>query len=318
MNKRERVMAAIQGKPVDRIPVLFTAHFPKELALGDEGVASHLHFFDVVSPDIQKIMNGYLVPNMGPIRNPVDWRCFHRLTDEHAFVQKQLAFCERILEKADPLAYQMGTIHGVVASSIHPVEKEYGYDGVRRLLCEHLRQEPQVVRDAMRRVADCLCMLAQGYIRLGMQSVFYASLGGERELFTDEEFERYVEPLDKQVLNATLEAGGQNLLHMCKDNLSLNRYSRYEGLYVMANWSVHGNNPPLCEGRRLFPSTALVGGFSNTGGSLFSGDSKKIAEDIQSIIAQTGTERFILGADCSLPAGFPFEHLNTAMHCLET
>ena len=45
MTKRERVIAAIEGKKVDAIPSSFSLHFPKNQAVGDEAVAAHLKFF---------------------------------------------------------------------------------------------------------------------------------------------------------------------------------------------------------------------------------------------------------------------------------
>ena len=40
MTKRERVIAAIEGKKVDAIPSSFSLHFPKNQAVGDEAVAA--------------------------------------------------------------------------------------------------------------------------------------------------------------------------------------------------------------------------------------------------------------------------------------
>ena len=73
MTKRERVIAAIEGKKVDAIPSSFSLHFPKNQAVGDEAVAAHLKFFKETDTDIVKVMNEHLVPYYGMIRTPKDY-----------------------------------------------------------------------------------------------------------------------------------------------------------------------------------------------------------------------------------------------------
>ena len=55
MTKKERVIAAIKGQPVDRIPSGFWLHFPESCFYGDAAVQAHLKFFRETETDIQKI-----------------------------------------------------------------------------------------------------------------------------------------------------------------------------------------------------------------------------------------------------------------------
>ena len=54
----------------------------------------------------------------------------------------------------------------------------------------------------MKRIADGLCQLAGKFVELGLDGILYAGLGGERFLFTDQEFEEYIMPFDKQIMKA--------------------------------------------------------------------------------------------------------------------
>ena len=36
-------------------------------------------------------------------------------------------------------------------------------------------------------------------------------------------------PFDKQIMKACLEAGGHNILHMCKTDVNFDRYDSYKG-----------------------------------------------------------------------------------------
>ena len=48
MTKRERVLAALQGKPVDCVPAGFSLHFPKDKNSGEAWVQAHLTFFQEI------------------------------------------------------------------------------------------------------------------------------------------------------------------------------------------------------------------------------------------------------------------------------
>ena len=83
------------------------------------------------------------------------------------FIQRQLDFTKAILDGYKGNGYSLGTLHGITASSIHPIEKAYGYDESRTLLVEHLREKEGPVLDAMKRIVDCMCRLAWGYKEAG-------------------------------------------------------------------------------------------------------------------------------------------------------
>lgn len=183
MKKRERVFAAMKHEPVDRIPCYFTTHFAREAAFGQAAVEEHLKFFREVNPDIQKIMNENLVPNMGSIKTPEDWKCIRTITLKDKFMEDEIELVKRVLDRCDRDAFNIGTLHGIVASTIHPIEPDYGYMPVRQLLCS-LRQNKGPVLDAMKRLrrtvpAREICGTSG--------RILYAGLGGERFLFTDQE-----------------------------------------------------------------------------------------------------------------------------------
>lgn len=318
MKKRERVLAAIAGQPVDRIPAYFTMHFPPEVSFGERGVQEHIRFYEEVNPDIQKIMNEHLVPNMGPIRTPDDWNQIRTITLKDKFMADQVELVQRVYERMGKDGFNIGTLHGTVASTIHPIEKDYGYDEVRKLLCAHLREKKQPVLDAMRRIADAMAQLAVKYIEIGLDGMLYASLGGERFLFTDDEFAEYIAPLDQMILKAAQEAGGHNILHMCKTDVNFDRYRSYAGLYEIVNWGVYEAGLSLTEARTRFPDVALMGGLSNRVGPLVEGPVEAIAGEVQNVVEEAGRTRFILGTDCTLPTGTPYTHMRAAVDALET
>lgn len=309
MKKRERVLAAIEGREVDCVPVGFSLHFPKGNERGQVGADVHLKFFRETDTDIVKIMNENLVPDVGEIRRPEDWDRIPVYSMKDDFMQNQLDLVKRILDQADPDAFMLGTLHGICASAIHPIEARYGYEAVRELFCTHYREKKQPMVDAFKRISDGMCQLAAAYKELGVDGIYYAALGGERHYFSDEEFAELIAPLDRMILKASKDAGGKNFLHMCKDDLNMERYRSYGGLVDVVNWGVYETGFSLEEGRSMFPGTAVMGGLANRSGVMVEGTIEELKAEVKRIIRDFGKTSFILGADCTLPTEIPYERI---------
>ena len=316
MTKRERVLAALAGKPLDRIPAGFSLHFPREKNAGEAGVQAHLEFFRETGTDIVKIMNENLVPKQGDIRSPEDWACIGPISREAPFIQRQLDFTKEILDRWEGDAYSLGTLHGITASTIHPIEADYGYDPVRTLLTEHLRENSAPVLDAMKRIAEGMCQLAWGYAEAGVDGIYYASLGGEARWFTDEEFDRWIAPFDKLILSEIRKAGCAAFLHICKDGLRMERYRSYGECCDVVNWGVFEAPCSLEEGKALFPGKTLMGGLANRSGPLVEGSREELCAAVREVVETAGPQGFILGADCTLPTEIPYERIRWAVEAL--
>ena len=274
MTKRERVIAAIEGKKVDAIPSSFSLHFPKNQAVGDEAVAAHLKFFKETDTDIVKVMNEHLVPYYGMIRTPKDYYelipSFSRNTN---IIEDQIEMTKKIMDGVDKDAFTMGTLHGMCASGIHPLEKMgegYNYDQVRQMQVDFLRWDEKKMLDSMERIADGMCILAERYIKdAGVDSVYYAGLGAETR--------------------------------WCKSGLNMKRYDEdYAALADVVNWGVYEAPMTLADGKKQFPGKTILGGLENRSGVLVDGDEYDVRREVIKVVENFGREGFILGADCTL------------------
>ncbi len=303
MTKKERVIAAIKGEAVDKVPSSFSLHFPKDVAFGDAAVEAHLKFFEESDTDILKIMNENLVPYMGEIHQGSDYHMVREMTMEDDFMKAQVELVKKILDRCDKDAFTLGTLHGVTASSIHPLEKidpSRTYDEVREMLCRLLHEDKDTVLAGMQRVTNVMCDLARTYIELGVDGVYYAALGGETRFFTDEEFEQWIKPLDLQIMKAIKDAGGYCFLHICKDGLNMDRYKDYGSYADVVNWGVYEAPFSLEEGRKMFAGKTIMGGLPNRHGVLVDGPAEAVKEETRKVIREFGKTGFILGADCTL------------------
>ena len=301
MKNRERVLAAVSGKPVDYVPAGFWIHFPKDCFETEKSIQAHLDFFDKTGTGIMKIMNENLVPCDIPIEKASDWK---NITD-------QIEIVKRILDKTHDKGVTLLTVHGIVASAWHARGGSAGYETGRQLLVNHLRENPSAVHSAYEVISDALVILVEEAISAGIDGIYYAALGGEDYLYTEEEFQEFVKPYDIKILKAAQKSPCFNVLHICKDHVNLSRYKDYPADVV--NWGVYKQNPSLEEGRKVFPNSAILGGLNDRSGVLVGGTDVEIEDEVFNILGRMGTTKFILGADCTLPTEISYSKIRTAV-----
>ena len=81
MDKRTRVLNAMNKKEVDHVPVGFWFHFSGEEAEGDACIQAHLKYYRETDMDFVKIMcDGYFPYPLPEIRTVEDWKKLEPLT----------------------------------------------------------------------------------------------------------------------------------------------------------------------------------------------------------------------------------------------
>ncbi|MCD8167837.1 MAG: uroporphyrinogen III decarboxylase [Clostridiales bacterium] len=306
MTKRERVIAAIEGRETDGIPSAFSLHFPPEQKLGAAGVEAHLKFFQEADTDMIKIMNEYRLPINGVIRTPEEYnQAIPRDYRHQQFLKNQLEFTKNIMERADKEAFSMGTLHGACPSSYLPfmnMGDGYTVPEGNHLLAAFLRWNETIMLEAMQRVTDGLCDLAEAYIKeAGLDGVYYAAPGGASKWLTDEEHAKWIKPFDIQIMKSIKEAGGYCILHICQSNVNMNRFDKdYAELADVVNWGVYDVPMSLEEGRKHFLGKTVLGGLANHSGAMVNGTAEEVRQEVQRIVKGFGRRALILGADCTL------------------
>lgn len=311
MNNRENTIAAVRGEKVDHIPSGFWLHFPESCFHGEAAVQAHLDFFRESETDIMKIMNENVIPCSVPIVRPEDWANIPAYDRNSSFIQDQLEITKKILDKVHDHGVVLLTVHGVVASAWHARGGTAGYETGSSFLTEHLRANPKAVAQAYDRISDTLAILTEEALKIGIDGIYYAALGGESYLYTDEEFEEFVKPNDLKVLKAAEGRPAFNVLHMCKDRLNLERYKEYPADVV--NWGVYEQNPSLLEGKKIFGDKAILGGLDDRAGVLVDGTEEDIQTEVHRVISEMGRHKFLLGADCTLPTEIEMSRIRTAV-----
>ena len=311
MNKKERVMAVVNGGTPDHIPSGFWLHFPAGNEGGAQAVKTHIDFFEQTGTDICKVMNEHLLPQDLSIKTPADWSHVRPFDKKAKYLQEQIDLIKRIADEMAGSAVLLATIHGVTASISHVLGGGALYDRDKLLQVKHLRFNPDGMRSAIEAVTEILCYLSEECIAAGADGIYYAALGGEKYGYTREEFDAFIRPADLAIMEAAKNRPCFNVLHICKDNIDLDKYVGYPGEVV--NWGVYSENLSLEDGRKLFPGKVVLGGLDDRSGVLVDGTLEDIDAAVADVIHSFGTKGFILGADCTLPTELSCERIRRAV-----
>lgn len=311
MNKRERVMAVVNGKEPDRIPSGFWLHFPAGCEAGDAAEKMHLDFFKQSGTDIYKVMNENLIPQDFTLKTAADWNHVKPFPKTEKCIQDQIDLVKRVADKVAGEAVLLATIHGTAATISHILGSGTLYDRDKLMQVKHLRENPKGMRGAIDAVTEILAYLSEECIRAGADGIYYAALGGETYGYSNEEFNEYIKPSDLAIMDAAKNPPCFNALHICKDHIDLKKYMDYPGEVV--NWGVYSDNLSLEEGRKLFPGRVILGGLDDRAGVLVDGTREDIEREVKHIIDTFGKKGFILGSDCTLPTDISYERIRWAV-----
>ena len=300
MNKKERVIAAMNNEPVDRPPVGFWFHFPGHKSKGEPCVQAHLDYYNHVDVDIAKLMcDGYFdYPN--PVakaaKNASDWYEMKPLGADHPFIREQV---ERAKAVKAGLTSDCLILYNVFAP--FSTLRQGTSDG---LIMSHLREDPDAILYALDVVAKDNALLTELLLtEAKIDGIYFCVQGGEKNRFTTDEYARYIAPSDLEVLNRANCFSDLNILHCCgwagiQNNLEI--WQNYPAKAI--NWACFIENMDLTEGKQFFGGKCVLGGFDNRkSGLLFSGTQEDIQKYTHDLIAKAGETGIMIGADCTLP-----------------
>lgn len=314
MDKRTRVLNALNKQPVDHVPVGFWYHFDGENAAGEACVQAHLKYFQDTDLDFIKIMcDGYFpYPVPESIRTAQDWWNLKPLGQDHPFIQEQVWRARRIVEEAGK---ECCVFYNVFApfSSIR-----FGYP--EETVMQHLRENPLAVMHALDVIAQDNALLCRLLIQeAGCDGVYFCVQGGEKERFTAEEYKKWIAPSDLYVLEHANRFSENNIMHCCGWAGAENRLELWKDYPVQCvNWAVFVEKMPLEEGRIFFGNKAVLGGFESLhldpdcktyAGILYNGTKEEVQEYTRSLILQYGKRGLLLGADCTVASHIDHERI---------
>lgn len=298
MNKIKTFQAALAGGHGDYVPSGYWLHFPEQDWFGQRAIDAHLDFYRQTDTDILKIMNEYRYQTESPITRPEDWARWTPLRTRGGHYQGQIDIIKGLADRLSGEVPLLATIHGVYICAFHGGRRPEATFDMPHLLTQHIKENPEAVKPALRAVTDALIELALASLEAGADGIYYSSIGGESDRFDEETFTNVLKPFETELLAEIAKHTDQVVLHVCKARPRLRPYADYPVAAV--NWAVHESGVSLRAGAELFGKPVL-GGLDDRSGVLVDGSPADITAAVQRVIAETGRDGLILGADCTLP-----------------
>jgi uroporphyrinogen decarboxylase len=321
VTKRERVLAALRGDPVDRVPLSFWMHhFAAENTVKDF-VAESVRLAREFDWD-------YLKPQSRAQCFAEAWGLQYRASGERAVPYTRThAPCAgaadlRTLPPADPAAGALGEqlealrqIRAAVGPDLPIIWTVFSplmvvpylmADGLDQTLAI-ARAEPAALEAALAAIAQTLAGYARLALAAGADGLFYATNVARRDLLSEDECRRFQRPYDRPIVEAAA-AGSVNVLHVCGAGVLFDEFVDYP---VQAlSWALAEGNPSLAEGRRR-SGRAVVGGLPAKP-LIATLTADAVAERVRDAIGDMNSRGLLLGPDCSINPDTPETLLRAA------
>jgi uroporphyrinogen decarboxylase len=321
MNKRERVKAALHGKPVDRPPISFWRHFFEKETSAAGLAEAMLGFQHTYNWDFLKVnpracyhaepwgcrfqFSGQ--PHIDPklieaaINTPDDWLRIKPLSPTTGAFGEQLEALRLIREG----------LHGevpFVETIFTPLSVAGRLVGSDDVMCEHLRQYPERVHEALEAITLTFEGFAKACLDVGVDGLFYATTGwATYDRLTDAEYQEFGRPYDVRVLKA-VEGAPFNILHVCRSHNMLWKLMDYPAHAV--NWATADpTNPKIGEVWQR-SHRPVIGGVDHVG-TLRQGTPEAVAAEVRNAVGQT-REGLLIGPGCSISPQTPEVNLRAA------
>ena len=306
MNKRENVLGLLdEGKRQDTIPAAFFVHFDKIYHQGQAAVDKHLEYFRYTGMDFVKIQFESTFPPRPEIQKPADWANLPVYRKD--FYQGQLDAVGGLVKALKSEALVLVTLYSPFMCAGHTAGSE--------TLAEHIKGSPDQVKKGMEIITESLLLFVNECINLGVDGFYASTQGGESDRFGGTAlFDECIRPYDLALMEEINRSCIFNILHVCDyhgggyDDLT--PFLDYPGHVVNCNLKSGSRQMTGKEVAKMF-GRPFMGGLDRKG-VIISGSEREIKKTVEGVL-RDAPDKYILGADCTLPGDFDWNNIRTAI-----
>jgi uroporphyrinogen decarboxylase len=279
MSSRERVDRALEGRAVDRPPFSFWHHFGLQKEPPERFIQATLDFHARFRTDLVKVMSDFPYPRpAGP---------WHDLREETNPFPAQIQALTSIAQSLGRQAYFLETI-------FNPWKVAENLSSPQEVL--RLKEEnPQRLLDALEVISKSEANHARRAVKAGASGIFLAIANAQDDILSQDDYAKFSEPFDRQVLRATAETP-LNTLHLHGNRVYLDRFYRGWAASVIS-YSVQGTQVPISTVRKQYNGVLLAGLDEERFRTL---SPETLRSQYESARQEAG-KRFILAPGCSVP-----------------
>jgi uroporphyrinogen decarboxylase len=308
---------------VDQVPVALWRHFPNDDLLAESLAREVVAFQNKYDFDLVKVTPaaGYPAEMYGatqqdamnregtrkyvtrPVSSLEDWNMIVPLDGTNSVFQRESGAMRIIRERLGDEVPILQTIFG-------PLNSAHNLAGER--LFEDLREHLETVERALRAVTETTIRFAEASLEAGATAIFFATQMATSRYMGEEEFAKYGEPYDLQVIEALRGKADFILLHIHGLDIFFDRLARWP--VQMLNWHDR-RTPPSLRQARARTNLALAGGIDEWG-TLVSQPREEIIGQVKDAIAETNGRGFMVAPGCVIPIDAPEESIRAVLEAV--
>jgi len=315
---RERIQACLSGEIPDQPPVALWRHFPVDDQFPEALAASQIAFQRAYDFDLVKVTpaSSFCIRDWGAeddwqgnpegtrlytrhvVTQPQDWERLPILEPTATHLSGQLA-CLRQIRAG------LGANTPMLQTIFNPLAQAKNLAGQTTLLV-HLRRYPEAVMKGLQTIALTTRRFIDAVCETGVDGIFYAVQHAQATLLNEDEFKRFSENLDLQILGS---AHGLwcNMLHLHGKDVYFDQVSKYPVQII--NWHDRETPPSLGQAQKMFKG-AVCGGLSRE--TLVYKTAQEIRQEKADAVQQTGGRRLIISTGCVVPIIAPYGNFTAA------
>jgi uroporphyrinogen decarboxylase len=321
MTRRERVLAALRGAPVDRVPLSFWQHhFVAENSA--EGLAAETarlartFDWDYLKP--QSRAQGF-AEMWGLTYRPSAARAREfEVTHTPLAAARDVARLAPVDPRRGALGEQLEALRlirlavgadvPIIWTVFAPIMvMTYLLRGGREQALALCRTEPKAMEAGLAAVAETLAAYARACLDAGADGLFYATNVARADGLSVSECRRFQRPFDLGVLGA-VAAAPFNVLHVCGPAVHFDEFADYP--VTAFSWALAAGNPSLAEGHRR-TGRAVVGGLPAKP-EIATMSGQAVAGRVRRAIEEMSGRALLLAPDCSINPDTPEALLHAA------
>ena len=305
MKNRDLVLQVLdENKPQTSIPAGFFLHFDPQYHRGLAAIDKHLEFFRYTGMDFVKIQYETVFPFREEIRKPEDWlKMPHYDMD---FYQDQVEIARGLVQATGKDALVIMTLYSPFMCAGHTVGDD--------VLLKHVQENPTAVKQGIEIITESLRIFVRACIAAGVDGFYHSTQGGETSRLEGTPlFEECVKPFDLSLMNEINEKCEFNILHVCDyvaGYSDLTPFLDFPGDVVNCSLKLGNQHLSAKHVAEMF-GRPFMGGVERLG-TILSGSPAEVQAMVQRILVDA-PDRFILGADCTIPATVNWENIRTAI-----
>jgi uroporphyrinogen decarboxylase len=304
MNKREVVLGLLdKAKKQEYIPAAFFLHFDELYQRGQAAVDKHLEYFRYTGMDFVKIQYENKFPVRPEINRPGDWGKMPLY--KKIFYEDPLNIVDGLVKRVKKEAPVIMTLYSPFMCAGHTTDGQ---------ITEHIKENPEKVKKGMEIVTESLMIFVKECIKLGIDGFYHSTQGGESFRFDNPAlFKECIKPYDLILMEEINRSCIFNVLHICDYHGGYNDltpFLDYPGHVVNCSLELGEGKLTGKEVSKMF-GKPFMGGIDRKG-TILSGNKDEIKRVVEEVL-NTAPEKFILGADCTIPSEIDWGKIKTAI-----